>query len=51
MKLPAIGNYLPHPHDNKVFESKCLACIGGDDCYALATMEWLGLNHMHIYIA
>ena len=51
MKLPAIGNYLPHPHDNKVFESKCLACIGGDDCYALATMEWLGLNHMHIYMA
>lgn len=43
-------NYLPHPLDNEVFESECLAYIGRDDCYALATMEWLGLNHMHVYM-
>ncbi|KAL9414527.1 hypothetical protein AB3S75_042903 [Citrus x aurantiifolia] len=51
MKLPASGNCLPYPLDNEVFESECLLYIGRGDCYALATMEWLGLNHMHIYMA
>lgn len=51
MKLPASGNCLPYPLDNEVFESECLAYIGRDDCYALATMEWFGLNHMHIHMA
>ena len=51
MKLPTSGNYLSHPLDNEVFKSDCLAYIRRDDCYAFTTIEWLGLNHMYIYMA
>ncbi|KAK9208795.1 hypothetical protein WN944_001155 [Citrus x changshan-huyou] len=51
MHFLTLNNYLPHPLDNEAFEGECLTHIRRDYCYTLATMEWLGLSHMHIYMA
>ena len=46
LKLLSSGNYLPNSLSTEVFGGECLAHIRLDDCIALASMEWLGINHL-----